>query len=571
MATPDFQKIIDNMTLDQKIGQMFMGDIAGGESLDLAKSNFETYHFGALQYSGVFEIFTRGGNYLPCGVCRNFPLDEVAKFLADIKQAAFDIMGVPAIIAGDQEGSISNSILRRRNIAMMPSQMGLGAAGSLEGAYQAALVSAKEVKTIGLDMLYGPSLDVLTSPQNPEIGARSFSGDPETVAAMGEQFIKAYAVQNVISNVKHFPGRGHGKGDAHKALESIDLSRSDMEKLALLPFRRAIAAGVDSFMIAHTLFPALETERLPASLSPRIVQGLLRDEMGFDGLVIPDDLSMFAISDNFGIPQASAMCLEAGADMVFTKVSEQYAPTIAAIKESIRAGRLTEERVNQSLLRILRLKHKRGLFTPPSFSAEHVLATIGCPEHVAVARNAARHAVLVLKNRNGLLPLRPSAGQTLLAITPRDLNVVLSNDETLSHDMLPKALGRHFAGVQQIIIDEAPTEHQSYEAFGRSKNVDIIIFGIYSAGASEGQLALLKNILGLGKPVIVVITNSPWAATLLPESTAAVVCGFGISPFAFEAVADTLAGALTPTAKLPVGLNAEMPEGFAVSLAAPVA
>ncbi|HEY3417843.1 MAG TPA: glycoside hydrolase family 3 C-terminal domain-containing protein, partial [Armatimonadota bacterium] len=187
------------------------------------------------------------------------------------------------------------------------------------------------------------------------------------------------------------------------------------------------------------------------------------------------------------------------------------------------------------------------------------------------ARNAARHAVLVLKNRDGLLPLRPTAGQSILTIVPRDMNVVMSNDETLSHDMLPNALSKHFAGVQHVIIDETPTDPQHYEAFGRSKNVDLIIFGIYSAGMSQGQLALLQEILGLGKPVIVVITNSPYAATMMPESTAAIVCGFGLTPFAFDAVAETIAGALTPTAKLPVGLNAEMPEGFAVPLATPVA
>lgn len=566
MRTPDFQKIIGRMSIDQKIGQMFMGNICGGESVDFARRNFENYHFGALQFSGVFERFVRGGDYLPCGVCRNFPLDEVAEFIFRVKQAGEELTGVPVIMAGDQEGSISSNIFRRRNVAMMPSEMGLGACGDASNAYQAAKISAREVKILGLDMLYGPSLDVLTSPENPEIGARSFSGDPELVATLGEQFIRAYAEENVISNVKHFPGRGDGKGDAHRELESIGLSRAELEKLAILPFRRAVAAGVDSFMVAHTLYPSLEKERLPASLSPRIVTDLLRKDMGFDGLVLPDDLTMFAISKNFGIPQAAAMCLAAGADMIFMKVPEQYGPSVQMTKQFLREKKLTEERVNQSLLRILKLKFKRGLFAKKEFSAEKVLATVGCAEHTAAARRVAQNAVVVLKNHEHTLPAHFDGKKCILAIVPRDMNVVLSNDETLSHDMLPRALGRHYSRVQYVVVDETPTKCQSYEAVGRAKNVDAIVFGIYSAGASEAYLEILKSVMELEKPVIVVITNSPYWATQLPPEVAAVICSFGLTPFSFDAVADVIAGRAKPTAKLPVGLNDAMPKGFAVEV-----
>jgi len=162
MGTPNFQKIIDGMSIDQKIGQMYMGGIAGGETLDFARRNYEKYHLGALQFSGVFERFIRGGDYLPCGVCRNAPLDEVAEFLFRVKQIGREITGLPVIMAGDQEGSINNSIFRRRNVSLMPSQMGLGACGEPKNTYQAARITAREVKTIGLDMLYGPCLDVLT-------------------------------------------------------------------------------------------------------------------------------------------------------------------------------------------------------------------------------------------------------------------------------------------------------------------------------------------------------------------------------------------------------------------------
>ncbi|OPZ81116.1 MAG: putative lipoprotein YbbD precursor [bacterium ADurb.Bin429] len=432
--------------------------------------------------------------------------------------------------------------------------MGLGATGSSELAYRAARVSAREVKTLGLDMLYGPCLDTLTTASNPEIGARAFSQDPEAVAEMGIAVIRAYAEEGIISNIKHFPGRGAGSTDAHRELESIGLNRAELEAMAILPFKRAIEAGADSVMVAHTLYPALETERLPATLSPRIITGLLREKLGFDGVVIPDDLTMFAISQNFGIPRASALCLEAGADMIFMKVPEQYGPSLDAVKESLKAGRLTEERVYQSVRRILALKAKHGLFAPAPFSPERVLATIGCPEHAAVAREAARRA-LTLVRQNGILPMPPSEQTAVLAVIPRDMNVVLSNDPVLSHEMLPSALRRYWPRTETVVVDEQPTIPQAFEAVGRAKNADVIVFGIYSAGLSTSLGELLAEIVALGKPVIVLITNSPYAATLVPAGTAAVLCSFGISPFAFDAAADALAGALTPTGTLPVTLN----------------
>lgn len=551
---PDFDALINRMTLDDLLGQMFMGNICGGESVEFARANFTHFRFGALQFSGVFERFVRGGDYLPCGVDRNKPLDEVAAFIHAVKDAGREITGLPVIMAGDQEGSLSNSIFRRRNIAIMPSQMGFGAAGSVELAYRAARVSAREVKTLGLDMLYGPCLDTLTTAGNPEIGARAYSADPEVVAAMGIACIRAYAEEGVISNIKHFPGRGAGNTDAHRELESIGLDRASLEALAILPFKRAIEAGADSVMVAHTLYPALESERLPATLSPRIITGLLREELGFDGVVIPDDLTMFAISQNFGIPRASALCLEAGADMIFMKVPEQYGPSLEAVKESLKAGRLTEERIHQSVRRILALKAKRGLFTPAPFSRERVLATIGCAEHAAVAREAAERALTLVKH-NGILPLKPSEKTAVLAVVPRDMNVVLSNDPVLSHEMLPAALRRYWPRTEAVVVDEQPTVPQAFEAVGRAKNADVIVFGIYSAGLPQALSEVLSEIVALGKPVIVLITNSPYAATLVPAETAAILCAFGISTAAFEAVADALAGELTPTGTLPVALD----------------
>ena len=563
----DLSKLIDRMTLEDKIGQMFIGNICGGESLDLARRNLEQFRFGSLQFSGVFERFIRGGHYRPCGVCRNEPLEDVARFLADIKTASREILGVPVILGGDQEGGIGSSIFRRRNVALMPQQMGLGASGSLDDVYRSAQVTAREVKAMGLDMLYGPSLDVNTNPKNPEIGARAFSEDAQIVAAMGEQVIRAYADIGIISNAKHFPGRGHGAANAHHELETIDLDRERLDAVELLPFKRAIDAGVDSVMVGHTLYPTLESNRLPASLSPAIITGLLRNELGFEGVIIPDTLTMFAISKNFDVPTACAMCLEAGSDMIFMKVQDLYAPVIQAIIESVRAGRLTEERINASVERILRLKLARGLFDEIAFRPEAVTSVVGCAEHVEAARKLARNALVVVKNEDDLLPVADPGKASLTVIAPRDMNVVMSNDPVLSHDMLARALRDHFGVVDSIVVDEEPNEVQCFEAVARAKNADAIVFGIYSAGASDALHALLAEITELGRPVVVLITGSPYVTNDLPDAVRAVICGFGITPFMFDAAAAVMAGRETPGGTLPVTVNAQMKRGFAVKLA----
>ena len=565
MQEPEIQRCMDSMTLEQKIGQMFMANICGGESVDQARRDLEQYHFGAMQFSALFERFVRGGDYRPCGVCRNAPLEEVAEFLSRIKAISLEVVGLPVIIGGDQEGGLSGSVLRRRNMAFVPLQMGLGAAGSLEAAYEAASLSAREVKSIGLDMLYGPCLGVNTNPANPEIGARSFSEDPRVVADMGEQIIRAYADNGIIATAKHFPGRGHGRANAHHDLESIDVDLERLRAVELLPFKRAIAADVDSIMVAHTCYPALDPSGRPASLSPAIVQGLLRETLGFKGMIIPDTLTMFAISKNYGVPEAGVLCMEAGIDMIFMKVRELYGPVISAVVEAVRRGRLTEERLNASVERILRLKIRRGLFNPEPFSAETVTNTVGCPAHLKRATELARGALVVVKNQGATLPVPSPETQSVLAVVPRNSGIVLANDRHLSHGMLPDALARHFGAVEHVVVDEAPTPDQAYEAVGRAKNANLLVFGIYSKGLS-GELAdLLQSLVDLGRPVVVVLTGSPYVAARLPEAVRAIICSFGMTPFAFRAVAETLVGELAPTGRLPVTVSEAWPRGHSAT------
>jgi len=562
MAQIDIERILDGMTLDEKIGQMFMGDLAGGEGLDVARRKLETYRFGALQWSGVFERFVRSMDGIDCGVCENLPLDEVAQYLAEVKAASLEIMGVPVILCGDQEGGLENTIFRRREATLMPTQMGMGAVGSVEDVYRAGTVIAREMKLLGLDLLYGPSVDVNTNPENPEIGNRSFGEDPNTVAERGVQIIRACREQGVISAAKHFPGRGAGATDAHHHLERMELDRKRLESVELAPFRRAIEAGVDTFMMAHTVFPALDPDELPASLSPAVIR-FLREEMGFDGVIMPDALSMWAIANHFELAKAPALCLEAGSDMAFLKVEEYWEPAFEAVRESVRAGRLTEERIDASVRRILKLKLKHGLFNPPPFSAEEVRSVVGCAEHASIARDLARRAVMVLCNEGGVLPLNAGECGPVLVVVPRNRNIVLSNDPVLSHDMLPRALGRHVSEVQTTLVHKEPDREEAWTAVAYAKNARTIVVAVDSGGTTLGYLELIESLLALGKPLVVVLTAPPYAATKLPGGVPAVVETFGITVPLYEAATDVMFGTLKASGKLPVTISEEMPRGWA--------
>ena len=573
MAEVDVKKIIDGMTIEEKIGQFFLGSVAGGESLDQVKRNMEKLRFGGFSFSYIFERFIRGGSYIPCGISRKVPIVETAEFLHEIKKAAFDIIGVPVIPACDQEGGMEESLYRRDNVVLTPSQMGMGAAGTPADAYAAGTIAANQLKAIGMDMFLGPCMDVNSNPKNPEIAHRSFGDQPEFVAEMGEQVIKAYMEQGIITTAKHFPGRGNSEQNAHSDLDVLDMEREHFEEIEFVPFRRAIAAGVETVMLAHTIYPGLGEDKLPASFSPTIIQDVLRGDLGFEGIVYPDDITMLAISNNYEIPTACAMCVEAGCDMILMKVNKLIGPAIEAIKKLVTDGRITEERINESAERILRLKVKYGLFERPELDREKVLSAVGSEEHVEAGRKLARRAVLALKNNRDIFPLRADQYTNPLVIVPRDLSVVVSNDPLRSHDMLARSLRRYFPDTLHTVIDQPPNEHQRYEVEGLIKNADLVIYCIYALVSAEGQkdsadpmLDFLDFVVDQGKPVVVILSGAPYAGARVNEKVRGIACSFSITPLTLEAVVDLMAGKIPPHGKLSVHISDAMPRGFAAAI-----
>jgi len=264
----------------------------------------------------------------------------------------------PLFVAVDQEGGRVQR-LRPPHYTRRPAQREIGSAGSVDGARAAARSLGEELRSLGFNWNFAPVLDVDSNPKNPIIGDRSYSSDPETVAAFGAAAVRGFQEDaGILACGKHFPGHGDTDTDSHLALPTIPRSRAALDATELVPFRAAIGAGLAAIMTAHILFPALDPV-LPATLSSTILTGLLRGELGFNGLLITDCLEMKGVAARWGEPEAAVLAVEAGADILLCCHTWKTQRAIQqALLTAVHSGRLTETRLDQSLARIAAAKAK---------------------------------------------------------------------------------------------------------------------------------------------------------------------------------------------------------------------
>ena len=265
--------------------------------------------------------------------------------------------GHGAFITADQEGGLVTRL--PGDAVNVPGAMAIAATGDPENAYRAGLLTGRELRALGVNFDLAPSVDVNSNPENPVIGARSYGDTPQEVSRYANRMIRGLLDGGVLCSAKHFPGHGDTDTDSHLALPCVDKSMEELERTELLPFREAVRAGVPAVMTTHILFPQLEPEHLPATMSRRIMTGLLREQMGFDGLIVSDCMEMRAIKDHFGTVNGVVAAMAAGVDLVFishdTLLSGQAA---RAAEQAVAEGRLSAAEMQASVQRILALKEK---------------------------------------------------------------------------------------------------------------------------------------------------------------------------------------------------------------------
>jgi beta-N-acetylhexosaminidase len=469
--------------------------------------------------------------------------ESTARYNNQMQKWAFETpLKIPLIISADLEYGSSQLVT---DGTAFPRQMGIGATRDLDAASMAAQVTAIESKATGFNWNYSPLADVNTNPTNPVIGVRSFGEKTKLVSQMTVAQIKGYQQNGLIATAKHFPGHGDANVDSHKGLAAVTFDRKTLEDVHLPPFKAAIAAGVDSIMTAHVIINAIDP-KLPATLSKKVLTDVLREQLGFKGIIVTDSMSMNAIDQHWGVGQAAVMAIKAGADIVMATGSFKHQiETCNALYNAFKSGELTEKRVNQSLHRILSVKLKYDLFHHRYVDPLMAKKIVNTPGHKQAALTIAKKSITLVKNEK-ILPFNAKDTQTTLVVGPKIFGSTKYIDE-ISKNVRNKVSGK----VISFITSTNTTGDEITGSTNLAKKANQIIIATFSsASLSEGQIKLVKLLQLSGKPVAVIslglpydIKNFPqvgaylavysidrWGSSVLSSLKAAVDVIFGSSP-----------------------------------------
>ena len=415
--------LIENMSLEKKIAQMMV--ICLDNQWYVSTKEYEPFTVMTPQVANLLRDCGFGGIIF---WHRNLQTSKQSmKLISDINEANASGDNVPLLLSVDEEGGGVNRVYYS---TFMPGNMALAANGSTDDIYDCASIIADEMKDIGLNTDFAPVVDVNSNPANPVIGIRSFSDITSEVSRLCVPFIKGLSDNKVISTLKHFPGHGDTDTDSHTGLPLVNKTYEQIANNELLPFKAGIEAGADMVMSAHIQFPKIDSSRylakdgslvyLPATLSRTIITEILRQDMGFDGVVITDALTMDAILDYFDIKDVAKLAIEAGVDMLLNPVNSDVSVNkyvkdlkdyITMIADMVRNGEISETRIDESVRRILKMKYRKGLFEKPVERQYDV----GSLEHHQRELEITKNAVTIVKNDNDVLPLK-SRDKTLFLV-----------------------------------------------------------------------------------------------------------------------------------------------------------
>ncbi|MFA1539776.1 glycoside hydrolase family 3 protein [Actinomadura monticuli] len=476
---------VAKMSVREKVGQLFVPRFSSRAD-GLAK--VRKYHVGGLIYFP--ENFGS-----PAGTAaQSNALQKAAK--------------IPLLLGVDEEQGI---VSRTPFITRFPGNMALGATRNPADARAAARVTGTELHAVGINLDYAPDADVNVNPRNPVIGLRSFGSDPALASTMVTGAVAGYQDAGVAATAKHFPGHGDTATDSHTGLPVIRHSRAEWERLDAPPFRAAIAAGVDVVMTAHIVVPKLDRSGDPSTLSKTVLTGLLRDELGYRGVISTDSLEMAGVREKYGDAVVPVRAIAAGADQLLMPPSLPRAYN--AVLKAVRSGKISEKRLDESVIRILALKQRRGLFQGTAVDPAKARAAIGTAEHRAAARRVAEHAVTLVRNKGGVLPLK---GRKVAVSGPGAAR-------------LQAALRRR--GVATTAAGSA----------------DVIVLTTENAGR-----ATAARVRALGpKPVVVAALGRPYDLDAAGGAAAALAT-YSAGAVSVDALAGVLSGAVRPVGRLPV-------------------
>ena len=516
---------IASLSLEQKVAQLVQIDIP---DMELSESTRE--HFRRFEYNGVILFAKNVANRA-----------QLVKLISDLQE----LCDVPPMITVDQEGGLVERF-RFAEITGHPGAMAMAAGGDTKWTEQSYRIMGTELESLGVTVNFAPCLDVNSNPTNPIIGARSFGSEAQTVSRHGVAATLGLQAGGVAACGKHFPGHGDTDKDSHIDLPTVSRGTGELEEVELAPFQAAIDAGIDALMTAHVTFPALDpTPGLPATLSRPILTGLLREKMGFEGVIFTDSMAMHAIATRFGVGEAAVMSVEAGADIVLAcGPFQNHIASVEALAEAVRSGRLDEQRIDASLERIYALKARYSR-TPQAAPGYPML------EHHQTMTAITEKTVTVLSGADSL-PLRGRALVLIQDVLPQTpLGEV---DRAVS---LAEALNSAKTDPSLEIDEERYHLHSSGESCReiseRAVAYDQVVVCLFSRDRlPDGQRLLVENLVRDGVEPILVSFSSPYLFDGLPERHRARILAYNYSPLALGALAKVLLGQQKAVGACPV-------------------
>jgi len=567
-------KELRRMSLDEKVGQLIC------VAVNATFLNQDSDAFKALRHQ--IEDDHVGGIILFRG-----PVYESVVLVNRMQNLA----RYPLLISADLE---AGSGMRFDDTVNLPWNMAVGATDNPDYARRQGVVTAREARALGVQQIYAPVADVNNNAANPVINVRSYGEDPEAVGRFVAAFVQGAQSNGVIATAKHFPGHGDTATDSHRGLPEIDVSRERLNAIELVPFRAAVKSGVGSVMTGHIGMPQIdrtvvtplprdlklkpidtdeggevvvEKGTMPPTLSP-LINGILRHDLGFDGLIVTDAMSMSGLTLYFTQEEASVRALEAGADLLLKPADPDAA--FRGVREAVMKGRLKERRIDESALRVLAAKYDLGLVQQKITPLDAIDRNVAGKESLELAREIAEHAITLVRNDANLIPLnslKPEARIFNLAITNGDDRLWIAN-------AFVGAIARSGHKVETLVLDDRSSDAEVQNALERAKDADLIIASLYgrvrtgqarSVGLPEPGAKALSALITSRVPLVGISFGNPYLLQSFPELRTYVVA-YGDMPSLQQAAVRAVLGEIDITGKLPISLPGLYPRGTGIQL-----
>ncbi len=543
--------VLATMTLRQKAAQMTWPNLFGDYvATDAPAWRKLSHDVGDLQVGGLL-------------ISVGSPIEIAAKLNALQKLAP-----LPLLVSSDLEfgagmrargGYFLPNGIDLGGATVFPPQMAFGATGDTTLAAEEGRITAREGRALGIHVDFAPVLDVNNNPNNPVINVRSYGSDPRLVATFGRSFIRGLQANGMVATGKHFPGHGDTDVNSHLGLPVVSVTRERLDSVELVPFRAAIDAGVGAIMTFHGALPALDSTGAPATVSPAVLTGLLRGELGFHGLIVSDAMDMRALLDRYGPTRSVKAAVEAGVDVLIQLPDAPgggAAAAVDAIVAGVHEGLYPESRIDTSVRRILILKHTLGLQRNRFVDLAALRTLVGDSASRAVAQQVAERSITVVKDTLAALPLgRLTHGARVLSVT------IAHRPDLAAGATFGAELRRTFPALRTEFVDADDPGDTPWRILQEADSADVTIVGSYigpsdhatTVSAPATITAFIQQLVQRGARPILVAFGNPYLLQQVPTVPAYVVAWGGL-PVSQQAAARALLGTIPVGGRLPIAI-----------------